>query len=466
MLTPNCLRCTPHLSRRELIKGGLAASAAAMLRPESLFALFDDADALAPERPYLEAARRAARWIARSAVRDKSGTAWPWNPAEPESIQLNLYTGTPGVVLFYLELAHATGDEVALSEAVAGADYVAASLADDDQVSDAGLYTGLAGHAYTLELAYRLTQQSDLGDAAAFARALLRTAAQSEGKGVAWSDATDIISGSAGIGLFLLWAHDHVGDAAALEMAAGAGRRLIELGEQERGGLKWLIVPGYQRNYPNFSHGTAGVSYFLATLYEATREAEFLDAAQAGARYLQAAATRTTNDGRMIFHSEPGNEELFYLSWCHGPAGTARLFHRLGRATGDSVYQEYVQRLAQAIVDMRVPGQSPGFWNNVSQCCGNAGVIEFYIALYGVTGDDQHLEYARQVAADALARATEDDGGIKWIQAEHRVRPELLIAQTGLMQGAAGVGLAMLHLDGVLQQRRRLVALPDDPFDE
>jgi hypothetical protein len=44
------------------------------------------------------------------------------------------------------------------------------------------------------------------------------------------------------------------------------------------------------------------------------------------------------------------------------------------------------------------------------------------------------------------------------------VRPELLIAQTGLMQGAAGVGLAMLHLDGVSQRRPPLVVLPDDPF--
>jgi hypothetical protein len=33
-----------------------------------------------------------------------------------------------------------------------------------------------------------------------------------------------------------------------------------------------------------------------------------------------------------------------------------------------------------------------------------------------------------------------------------------------LMQGAAGVGLAMLHLDGAREGRRRLVVLPDDPF--
>jgi hypothetical protein len=74
------------------------------------------------------------------------------------------------------------------------------------------------------------------------------------------------------------------------------------------------------------------------------------------------------------------------------------------------------------------------------------------------------LEFAERVAADTMHRATTEDGGLKWIQAEHRVRPELLIAQTGLMQGAAGVGLAMLHLDGASQRRPPLVVLPDDPF--
>jgi hypothetical protein len=50
------------------------------------------------------------------------------------------------------------------------------------------------------------------------------------------------------------------------------------------------------------------------------------------------------------------------------------------------------------------------------------------------------------------------------VQAEHRVRPELLVAQTGLMQGAAGVGLAMLHLDGARERRTPFVRLPDEGF--
>ncbi len=454
-----------HLSRRDLFKGGLAASAAVLLRPGSLFSsLGDPGPSATPERPHLEVARRAERWIARSAIRGVSGTAWPWDPKDPDSVQLNLYSGTPGVVLFYLELFHATGEERLLDEAIAGADYLAASLPADDSVADAGLYTGLAGVAFTLALTYRATRQTSLAAAAERALAALQRAAKPEGHGVIFNESTDVISGSAGIGLFLVWAEANMENASALDLATAAGRRLIELGIPAHGGLKWMIAPGAQRNYPNFSHGTAGVSYFLASLYGATGDGAFLDAARAGATYLQELATRTANDGRMIFHSEPGNEQLYYLGWCHGPIGTARAFHRLGQATGAAAYRDYVARLAQAIIDMKVPERSPGFWNNVSQCCGNAGVIEFFIALHDATDEPGHLEFAERVAADTVQRATAEDDGLKWIQAEHRVRPELLIAQTGLMQGAAGIGLAMLHLDGVGQRRRPLVVLPDDPF--
>jgi hypothetical protein len=40
----------------------------------------------------------------------------------------------------------------------------------------------------------------------------------------------------------------------------------------------------------------------------------------------------------------------------------------------------------------------------------------------------------------------------------------VVLAQTGLMQGAAGVGLSMLRLDGALRSRRPVIALPDSPF--
>jgi hypothetical protein len=63
-----------------------------------------------------------------------------------------------------------------------------------------------------------------------------------------------------------------------------------------------------------------------------------------------------------------------------------------------------------------------------------------------------------------LGRATADGGKLSWIQAEHRSQPKLLIAQTGLMQGAAGIGLIFLRWDAYEAGRAPLIRMPDSAF--
>jgi lantibiotic modifying enzyme len=225
------------------------------------------------------------------------------------------------------------------------------------------------------------------------------------------------------------------------------------------------MSPSFARLRPNFSHGTAGIAYFLATLYRETKQREFLDAAIAGATYLKAVA-KTEGDACLIFHNEPDGKNLYYLGWCHGPVGTARLFYRLYQVTGDRVWMDWVSKSARAILNSGVPEQqTPGFWNNVSQCCGLAGVAEFFLSLHQVTGNRVYLDYSKRVTAALLARATRDREGMRWIQAEHRIKPELLVAQTGFMQGAAGVGMLLLHLDALERRKKPSIIFPDSPFD-
>ncbi|HUX08947.1 MAG TPA: lanthionine synthetase LanC family protein [Acidobacteriota bacterium] len=206
------------------------------------------------------------------------------------------------------------------------------------------------------------------------------------------------MSSPAGTGLFLLYAARELGDEAATATAAAAGRRLIEVGIPAAGGLKWMMHSDYPRLMPNFSHGTAGVAYFLARLHEETGEQEFLEAALKGAKYLQSIA-HVEGGGCLIFHHEPEGEELFYLGWCHGPVGTARLFHVLHRITGEGVWQEWVTKSAEAILQSGIPEkQTPGFWNNAGICCGSAGVAQFFMDLYGYSGQERYLEFCRRVA--------------------------------------------------------------------
>ncbi|MBI3485086.1 MAG: lantibiotic modifying-like protein, partial [Acidobacteria bacterium] len=124
---------------------------------------------------------------------------------------------------------------------------------------------------------------------------------------------------------------------------------------------------------------------------------------------------------------------------------------------------------ARGILASGIPEKrTPGFWNNVGQCCGSAGVVEFFLALHRVTRDPEYLAFARRVAADLLARATREGSGatstLKWIQAEHRLAPKQLVAQTGYMQGASGIAMSLLHLDAFDRARRPAITLPDSPF--
>ena len=449
-------------SRRDVVRHGLAASALAFA-PWRLFSALESLHApQVKDRPWLAAALKAERWLTASAIHGTNGISWPADPTNPKSVSPDLYNGMAGVVLFYLELHNATTDPQALMMARGGADYLVSTLPDDDS-AEMGLYTGIAGTAIVLSFVHHVTGDERYQKGVDRALQLLHKGARSSGAGVEWNDSTDIISGSAGIGLALL-ALSKQEAIDAPQLARLAGDRLIERSQVVGDGRMWLISPQMPRNYPNFSHGAAGVSSFLAHLSRTTGFKGHIDAALAGERYLQSITTMTPNGGRMIYHSTPGNEQLYYLSWCHGPAGTARLYRALGAVTGDSQWDARVTQLALGIQHMKVPERSPGFWNNISQCCGNCGVSDFFVALYRQSGDARHLAYAEDIGHDTLARAASEGEGLKWIQAEHRVRPELLIAQTGLMQGAAGVGLAMLHLDGARERRNRLVVLPDDPF--
>jgi lantibiotic modifying enzyme len=462
--------CTDHdhgssISRREVLRTGLAAAATMFVMPRALRGA-TPLD-IAPSRPDLDVALEAERWIRRSRIETPNGITWPANPLVPSGVEDDLYNGMPGVILFYLELHAATGDAHWLSDARAGADQLIARLGEMEQKQDCGLYTGLAGACFVLEETHLFTGDGKYRDAAKRCVDAIHAKATKVGSGIAWngeSATNDIISGSAGIGLFLLWADERLPDTRNRATAAAAGRRLIEVAVPEHGGLKWAVAPNVKNLYPNFSHGAAGVSYYLASLYKVTGDRAFLDASLAGAKYLDAVANRDA--GLKVFHHEPGGEQLYYLSWCHGPAGLSRLFYRLGDVTGDERWQERMRDAATAIIASRVPEQrTPGFWNNISQCCGNSGVGEYFLTMNRLMPNATYADMVSRVAADTLHRSTVDGDGRKWIQAENRVSPNDVIAQTGLMQGAAGVGTFFLHRDAAARGRRSpSIVWPDSPF--
>jgi lantibiotic modifying enzyme len=459
-----------HLSRRDFVHGTVSAAAIAGLTTPMRDRLDAFTDAIHPRlrNTPLDHALSAARWIHANRVETEQGVTWPADSDQPDTLTPSLYSGTTGVILFHLEMYAATGDRRLLNEARAGADQL---MNEIPETSDAatGLYTGVGGMAFCFAQAHRVTKETAYRDGALRCLEIIGERARQIGTGVGWpqqlpdgTEVYDIVSGAAGTGLVLLDAASRFEEPRYLQLAAGAGRRLLEVGQKVETGTKWAMSAAFPRLMPNFSHGTAGVAYFLARLHAATGEQSFLDGAIAGARYLQSVAVGGA-DGWRIFHHEPEGEDLFYLSWCHGPAGTARLFYALWQATDREEWSAWTRAGADGILATGIPERrTPGFWNNISQCCGDAGVGEFSLALHRITEDPAHLAFAERITTRLVERATKSHDGLKWMQAEHRVRPELLQAQTGFMQGAAGVGTYFLHLHAA--NRPPSFVLPDSPW--
>ena len=434
----------------------------------------ESVDAQAASR-YLELADQVATWLEAQAIHGEGTVHWkPWVEA-PGDGDLSLYAGTPGVVLFFLEHHALTGSETSRELAEGGIAWMVANnrlvgegcgpLPKPGEGPDPGLYTGAAGVG-AVYLAARRVLDDDRFDEEAnrVVWSLLHTIRELE-QGTVWSDSTDIISGTAGVGLFLLRAGERPDSGACTDIAAAAGDALIDAAVREESGWKWRINDRASRIYPNFSHGTSGVAYFLAALYRATGEERYLEAALAGAEWL-AANEESPGEGTAWFHHEPDGKDLYYVSWCHGPGGTARLFRELHSATGDEEWLDRERECAEWLTGCGLFEQPlDGFWN-VSACCGSAGIGDFFADLYRFTGEPRYLEWAERMVDDLVERATPGEPGLKWIQAEHRVRPDWVFAQTGLAQGAAGIGLFFLKMHAIEVAGRfaSCLALPDSPY--
>ncbi len=434
--------------------------------------------------PYLTAALDAAASIRKTANATEHGLTWLPDPDRPEvdatlAAPATLYSGNAGIIIFLLELAAATGDSTYLDDARRGADHIATTWRD--VLTHTGMFplpnsafdfqTGLAGTAFTLAQVALATGDPAYDAIAREITELIVSEATRVGEGIEWIGAPTVGFGDGGILLYLLWAAKHFNDPRYVETATLAGRRIVEVAEPDsRGGLKWLhphiqgFIPVDGVYMPNFELGTAGVAYLLARLWQETKIQQFLDFALAGAAHVQILAT-VKDDAALLFYREPDLTDIYYLGYCHGPVGTARLFYKLFEIFENPGYLDWTERFARGITTSGAPEhETPGLWNVVCQCCGTAGIADFFTSLWVATGKEEHHAFARRVADETLRREGPESHVGRWYQAWTRVKPDDLAAESGYMIGAAGVGSAMLHLSLAEEGRYRAILFPDNPF--
>lgn len=475
----------PAMRRRRFLQTALsapAAGAAAGLLAAAPASAEPQAGGFARLPDRATAVRRTADWL--RSTESRNGF-WLPEPDRPEIRQTvsapnGFYTGSAGMALFFADLAKATGERGYWNDAKRAGDYLMRSWQDTAKVDAAGtqfsLYTGLAGTLHALAVLARETGDRAYRTELAAGLEFLLAGAKPQGGGVGWT-VWPGMTGNGGIVVALLAIAEQLDDATLrrrLQQAArAAGTRIVEQAAKDpRGGLRWQGMPPALAQqpegsyFPNHQLGTAGVAFALARLATVTGEKRFLNAALGGAEHLRTIAT-VEQDAALIHFREPDLQDIFYLGYCNGPAGTARLYYQLYLATRDPAHLAWAEMLARGVMASGVPEhQTPGLWNVTCQCCGSAGIVDFFLGMWAATGKAEYRAFAIRVADQMLSRRTDHDGkGFRWYQAYTRVKPAEVTAETGYMVGAAGIAAALLHVELAETGRYQGILVPaDHPF--
>jgi len=424
----------------------------------------------------LELAEQVGRWLADNTVPQPEGITWPDDVKNPEAISYDLASGVAGKVLYFVALYRATENPDYLDLALGGADYLVATLQDpvvfEGNQRKASLYTGVSGIGVALMHVQHHARQTKYRNAIVKVIRLLDEWGVSDAQGLHWSDEfNDLIYGDAGTTLFLSWYAEQTGDEHALDMAHRGAQFLLGQADESADGKFWYFRRGKPFNLPNFSHGTAGVTYVLATVAAQTNDESLRLGAQAGFDYIKSIAE--TEGGLLRIPYGWGSESwdgLYEFGWAHGLAGTTSMFVRLQQTGIDAESAAEFERLSRhTLQNINLPGPpAPPFAEPSTPLdlrFGRAGVLTL-VGEWSIdsTITDNVAELRKALWSHIEQAAIRDERTAHWeVDA-----PEFMgggrAAYTGIFHGAAGIGLAVLRMHARASGLPPYVDLPDHPI--
>ena len=280
-----------------------------------------------------------------------------------------------------------------------------------------------------------------------------------------WTEDYDLIRGLAGLGVYAL---ERLPRPSALACLTKIVDRLAETAEHGPQGITWHtapeLLPEWQRKlFPGgyYNLGVAhGVPAVIAMLAATAAAAGPLGEAGDPAAADLARRARSLVEGALPWllaqRLPPGGQSWFgttfspetpasesRLAWCYGDPGIAAALLVTARARGDAALEKLAVELAIAAAER--PPEVSGV-RDAGLCHGSAGLAHLFNRLYQETGEprlaaasrhwfEQALDFRQPGLGLAGYRAfwMEDDG----VTASWR-------SDAGLLEGVAGIGLAML----------------------
>jgi lantibiotic modifying enzyme len=383
-----------------------------------------------------------ARKLVNNASRKEQGLGWVNVTAEgkPEE-SLDFYTGAPGICYFLLKAYAATRSREYLDAAQQGMAYILSQAKRDEKglyfnPTLNGVFEGNAGPGYLFLYAYHVTKDKQhLKTAEDIARRIVAVPDTKD------KSSPDIISGAAGTGLFLLKMYQATRQPLYLSGAEKLGDFIVAQAEvQEQQGAKWKLKGEKQEYYfVGFSHGPAGMGYYLDRLYRVNKKEKYRDYADKAMTHIEKIAIREKGYVKW-YHEELARKTRFSSQWCHGAPGMNPFFLELYDRSKDKEYLDWAKVNTNYLLD-----QGVNVRKNANICHGITGNTASLWMMYKATGDRAYLAEIRNAVKLLEATVRRDPDGFYWEALGYKV-------DHSYMTGLAGIGdfYALLYSEGKL----------------
>mgnify|MGYP001558949223 CR=1 FL=1 len=215
------------------------------------------------------------------------------------------------------------------------------------------------------------------------------------------------------------------------------------------GGLKWLTYISSDEKTKkcynlSLSHGISSIIVFLSKVYELNVNKEKT------LKLLNGAITYLINnqlDTSLYYSSFPNgiveseNPSNSRLAWCYGDLGIGMALYQAGKITGNSHWVDKAIEILLFTTKRRTDDVTSVV--DAGLCHGTAGIAHIYNRMYGYTKNNTFKEAADYWFSKTLEMAKFDDG-LAGYKARRNKETGGDINESGLLEGIAGIGLAIL----------------------
>ena len=258
--------------------------------------------------------RDACTWV--GVVPDPNNESETLATTECRTLGPDLYSGTSGIALFLSQLHTLAPSEKVRQTALGAMRHALLRANATEPYLRLGLYTGSCGIVLAgLRVAHLLRDEEIESSARKMAGRILKKINQRNLE-------PDLLSGKAGIVISLLLIAKELGAEDILQAAVRLGDQLLRDARLKKAGMSWPSTRVQRRkDLTGFSHGAAGIALALLELSAVVREERFAVAADRAFAYERQHFDQPAGNWRDFRQADSTRRRVFASAWCNGAPG-------------------------------------------------------------------------------------------------------------------------------------------------